>query len=64
MNDSLWNQTVDVATTEIPDLAGVDISSDAYRTDLAEKAIDNLSDMDTDGSGYTRRDITLQPGGE
>jgi len=64
MNENLWNQTVDVATTEIPDLAGVDVSADAYRTDLAEKAIANLGDMDTDGSGYTRRDITLQPGGE
>jgi NitT/TauT family transport system substrate-binding protein len=64
MNENLWNQTVDVSTTEIPDLAGVEVSADAYRTDLAEKAIANLSDMDTDGDGYTRRDITLQPGGE
>jgi len=64
MNENLWNQTVDVATTEIPDLAGVDISADAYRTDLAEDAIANISDMDTDGDGYTRRDITLNPGGE
>jgi len=64
MNENLWNQTVDLATTEIPDLGGVEVSADAYRTDLAEKAIAKLSDMDTDGSGYTRRDIELQPGGE
>ena len=64
MNANLWNQTVEIATTEIPDLAGVEVSSDAYRTDLAEKAIANLSDMDTDGSGYSSRDIELRPGGE
>ena len=64
MNENLWDQTVDIATTEIPDLGGVEVSGDAYRTDLAEKAIANLGDMDTGGDGYTNRDITLQPGGE
>ncbi|MEA1902480.1 MAG: ABC transporter substrate-binding protein [Actinomycetota bacterium] len=64
MNASLWDQTVEVATTQIPDLAGVTISDDAYRTDLAEAAIANLSDEDTDGDGYTRRDIELVAGGE
>jgi NitT/TauT family transport system substrate-binding protein len=64
MNDSLWDQTVDVATSQIPDLQGVEISSDAYRTDLAQKAVDELSDMDTDGDGYSSRTIELRPGGE
>jgi NitT/TauT family transport system substrate-binding protein len=63
MNESLWRQTVAVATEQIPELEGVDISSDAFRTDLAEEAISNLSDLDTDGSSYQRRDIELQEGG-
>jgi NitT/TauT family transport system substrate-binding protein len=64
MNDGLWDQTVEVATSQIPELAGVEISDDAYRTDLASQAVANLSDLDTDGDGYERREITLQPGGE
>jgi len=63
MNQALWDQTVDVATTQIPELQGATISSDAFRTDLAEQAIDNLSGEDTDGSGYSRRSITLNEGG-
>lgn len=64
MNTALWDQTVEIATEEIPDLQGVTVSDDAYRTDLAEKAIDNLSGSDTDGDGYSRRDIELKEGGE
>ena len=64
MNENLWNQTVDVATSEIPELAGVTISPDAFRTDLAEQAISNLPDDDTSGRSYTRRDIELREGGE
>jgi NitT/TauT family transport system substrate-binding protein len=64
MNQALWDQTVDVATTQIPDLAGVTVGDEAYRTDLAERAIDLLSDMDTDGDSYTHRTIELRPGGE
>ena len=64
MNVALWDQTVSVTTSQIPDMAGVVVSNDAYRTDLAEAAIANLSDMDTSGDGYTRRDIELREGGE
>jgi NitT/TauT family transport system substrate-binding protein len=66
MNDTLWDQTVDIATSEIPELAGVTVSSDAYRTDIAEAAIKALEDddLDVDGSGYQRRTITLTKGGE
>ncbi len=64
MNDSLWDQTVSVATSQIPELQGVEISADAYRTDLAEAAVANLSDMDTSGDSYQRRDVTLTAGGE
>ena len=66
MNQSLWDQTVDIATGQIPDLAGVQVSGDAFRTDIAQAAVDALSDegLDVDGSSYTRRTIELLPGGE
>lgn len=64
MNQALWDQTVEVATSQIPELEGVEISDDAYRTDLAQTAVDHLSDMDTDGAGYQRHEIELREGGE
>ncbi len=66
MNDSLWNQTVDIATTQIPDLQGVEISGDVYRTDLAEAAVANLEQagLDTQGSDWQKATVTLSPGGE
>ena len=66
MNDSLWNQTVEVATSQIPELQGVEISDDAYRTDIAEAAVAALEEqgLDVDGSSYERRDIVLEEGGE
>ena len=66
MNEALWDQTVEVATGQIPELQGVDISDDAYRTDLAEAAVAALDSagLDVDGSSYQKRTITLNPGGE
>lgn len=66
MNESLWDQTVEVATGQIEELQGVDIPADAYRTDLAQQAVDELSEegLDVEGESYERRDIELQPGGE
>ncbi len=66
MNQTLWDQTVSVATEQIPELQGVAVSGDAFRTDLAQAALDALEaeGLDVDGSSYTRRDITLNPGGE
>lgn len=64
MNQELWDQTVDVATSEIPELQGKEIPAEAFRTDLAEAAIANLGDMDTAGDGYERRSIELREAGE
>jgi NitT/TauT family transport system substrate-binding protein len=66
MNEDLWDQTVEVATSQIPELQGVEISEDAYRTDIAEAAVSALEDdgLDVDGSSYDRRDIVLEEGGE
>jgi NitT/TauT family transport system substrate-binding protein len=66
MNESLWDQTVEVATGQIEELQGVDITGDAYRTDLAQQAVDELREegLDVDGESYERRDIELRLGGE
>ena len=66
MNDALWDQTVTVATEQLPELQGATISDDTYRTDLAEAAVDALdaAGLDVDGSSYERRDIELRAGGE
>ncbi len=66
MNQALWDQTVQVSTTQLPELLGATISPDAFRTDLAQAAVDALrSDgYDVDGDTYTRRTIELTVGGE
>ena len=64
MNEALWDQTAAVATEQIPELQGIEISTDAYRTDLAEAAIAALGDADVNGAGYERRDIELVAGGD
>ncbi len=63
MNEALWDQTVAIATEQITELQGVEIPDDAYRTDLAQAAVDALGDADVAGDGYERRDIELQEGG-
>ncbi len=66
MNESLWDQTVAIATSEVPELQGVEISADAFRTDIAQRAVDTLeaAGLDVTGSGYERRVVELRPGGE
>jgi NitT/TauT family transport system substrate-binding protein len=63
MNEELWDQTVAVATEQIAELQGVEIPDDAYRTDLAQAALDRLGDADVNGEGFERREIELQEGG-
>ena len=66
MNKPLWDQTVEVATGQIPELDGVTVSGDAFRTDIAERAVAALEaeGVDVTGDSYTRREIELRPGGE
>ncbi len=66
MNTDLWEQTLSVATSEIPGLQGVTVSDDTYRTDIAEDAIKALENdgLDVRGANYDSRTITLNPGGE
>ena len=36
----------------------------AVRTDLAQAALDGLSDLDTTGEGWTKLEVEVTPGGE
>ena len=66
MNQSLWDQTVSVATSQVLELEGAQISPDAFRTDLAKAAVDALraDGYDVDGDSYSHRTIELLAGGE
>ncbi|HSH02274.1 MAG TPA: ABC transporter substrate-binding protein [Anaerolineae bacterium] len=62
MDEELYQQTVDISVDfgVIENRPG----DDAYRTDLAEQALANLSDLDTTGEGFTKREVEITPGGE
>ena len=66
MNEDLWSQTVEISTSQIPELEGAEISPDAYRTDIATEAIERLEadGFDVSGDGFEPQSIELQPGGE
>jgi NitT/TauT family transport system substrate-binding protein len=62
MDDAAYQQTVDISTEfkvieNAPDDA-------ALRTDLAQQALDGLTDVDTTGEGWTKLDVEVTPGGE
>ncbi len=64
LDKALWDQTVQVALdgkviTKEPD-------EGAYRTDLAQQAVDSLSadGVDVTGADYTPQDVAITPGGE
>ena len=63
MDQGLWDQTVDVATSE--GVIGADPGSGAFRTDLAEAAVQalNLDGLDTEGRGFQPTTVTLNEGG-
>ena len=62
MDENLWKQTVGISVdfkvlTKEPD-AG------AYRTDLAQKAVDSMTDIDTKGEGFKKQTVEITPDGE
>jgi NitT/TauT family transport system substrate-binding protein len=65
MNQELWDQTVEVATSQIPELQGVEISAEAFRTDLAEAAVAALEaeGLDVTGEGFEKIEVELTEGG-
>lgn len=66
MDKALWDQTVGVATTQIPELTGVAIPEATYRTDYAEAAVKSLSDegLDTSGASWQKVSVELNEGGD
>jgi NitT/TauT family transport system substrate-binding protein len=61
MDPAAWQQTVDVATgagiiKEAP-------PADAYRTDLAQAALAELSEVDTKGTSFAKGTVEVTPGG-
>ncbi len=66
MNRPLWDQTIEVANDVVAELEGVSIPDAAFRSDIAQAAVDALEEdgFDTDGNTYSRRTVELQPGGE
>ncbi len=66
MDQALWNQTVEVATSQIAELSGVEIPADSYRTDFAQNAVNALNEagLDTTGASWTKATVELTEGGE
>jgi NitT/TauT family transport system substrate-binding protein len=61
MDKALWDQTVAVSTEAkiIPEAP----PADAYRTDLAEAALANITDADTKGADFTKGSVEVTEGG-
>ncbi|MCA1588453.1 MAG: ABC transporter substrate-binding protein [Chloroflexi bacterium] len=61
MDPALWQQTVDISLESgiIPEAP----ADDAYRTDLAEAALEGVDDEAT-GEGFTKDTVEVTPGGE
>jgi NitT/TauT family transport system substrate-binding protein len=62
MDETLWQQTVDISVefavlTQPP-------AEGAYRTDLAQQALDGLTDIDTTGEGFQKQTVEVTAGGE
>ncbi len=62
MDEAAWKQTVDIST-EFKVLAAAPTDG-AYRTDLAQKVLESLTDTDTKGEGYTKQTVEVTPNGE
>lgn len=64
MDQALWDQTIEVATSQNVLKAAPDAG--AHRTDLAQKAVDALKaeGLDVTGASYTPKEVEVTPGGE
>jgi NitT/TauT family transport system substrate-binding protein len=61
MDPALWDQTVETAIEA--EIIAEEPPDDAYRTDLAEQALEGIED-DATGEGFTKADVEVTPGGE
>ena len=66
MDPDAWAQTVEVATTQIPELEGAEISDDVYDSSFAEAAVASLEEegLDVYGEDFERTEVELAEGGE
>jgi len=66
MDQGLWDQTIEIATTQIPEFEGVDIPESSFTTGFAEAALADLEadGLDTTGAGWERIEVELREGGE
>ncbi|MCC7359677.1 MAG: ABC transporter substrate-binding protein [Anaerolineales bacterium] len=64
MNLELWDQTVEVATSQL--VINAPPSEGAFRSDLSEQAVAGLAadGVDATGADYTPRTVEITPGGE
>ncbi len=64
MDQALWDQTVEVATST--GILAAAPSSDAFTRDLVERVLKDLEDegLDVVGNGWQRRTVELRPGGD
>ena len=61
MDADLWQQTVDISLDS--EIIGEAPPSEAYRTDLAQAALDGI-DEDKTGDDFTKGTVEVTPGGE
>lgn len=61
LDEELWAQTVQVSLDS--EILTEEPSADAYRTDLAQAALDGI-DGDTTGEGFEKGEVEVTPGGE
>jgi NitT/TauT family transport system substrate-binding protein len=61
MDPALWDQTV--ATAIEAEIISSEPPAEAYRTDLAEQALEGI-DGDVTGEGFTKETVEVTPGGE
>jgi NitT/TauT family transport system substrate-binding protein len=61
LDTGLWDQTVDISLES--EIIAEAPPSDAYRTDLAQAALDGIEE-DATGDGFTKGTVEVTPGGE
>jgi len=61
LDSGLWDQTVDISLES--EIIAEAPPSDAYRTDLAQAALDGIEEEAT-GDGFTKGTVEVTPGGE
>ena len=66
MDPDAWAQTVEVATTQIPELEGQEIGDDVYDSSFAEAAVTALEaeGLDVTGEDFEKSEVQLAEGGE